>query len=125
MGAWAMAKPFTPAEEVRNSSLLMPLHLCRRGRGCGPAPAKWRWGPEYYRAIQVPILGRPWCRLVRSLLPLWRLPTFLTLRRLHGFERDPSTGAQNLKVPLPSPETVEPTRQCAFGASRGLRGKAM
>src|SRR5216684_7410257 len=41
-------------------------------------------GPEHHRAIEVPIRGKPWCRLVRSLLPLSRLPTIPTLRRIHG-----------------------------------------
>ena len=35
-------------------------------------------------------------------------------------ERDPATGAKNLKMPLPPPEIRETTRQCAFGARRRL-----
>src|SRR6202171_3695667 len=48
---------------------------------------RWRLqgmtGPEH-RALQVPIRGKRWCRLARSLSLLSRLPTIPTPRRIHG-----------------------------------------
>jgi hypothetical protein len=40
-------------------------------------------------------------------------------------ERDPSTGAQNLKVPLPPPETVRQLADALSALAEGLRGKAI
>ena len=65
----------------------------------------------------------PWQALVQvgaQLIVAVRLPTIPTPRRIEWTQRDPVTGAQNLKMPLPAPETARQLADCAFGARRQL-----
>ena len=80
-------------------------------------------GPEHRRAMRLPIRGKPWCRSVRSSLPLWRLPTIPSAAAHPWIERDPATGAQSLKMPLPPPETARQLANALSALADSLRGK--
>ena len=88
-GRMGEGEAVTPAEEVRNivtaddaGSVEDVNADVNIGAGEMAVARTDRAGAPLRDAV--PIRGRPWCRSVRSLLPLWRLPTIPTLRRIPG-----------------------------------------
>ena len=117
----------TPAEEVTNivtaddvgsvEDVSVDVDI-----GAGETAIARTDGLAHHHAIQAPIRGKPWHRLVRSLLPLWRSPTIPMRRRIHGLSaiqppaRKPSKCRCRRRRPRDNSPMCFPRSRTACGA---------
>ena len=77
----------------------------------------------WHQLTRAPILGRRCCKWARRFFSALAA-TWESSAATHPWvERDPATGARNLKIPLPPPETVKKLADMLSVLADNLRGK--